>query len=80
MAVDKAMTASKRRLVYGLNVAVTIVLAIVLVGVVVWVAGAYGGRADLTRSGVNSLSPRTVQLLRGLDQDVIRLADQGWVS
>ena len=70
MAVDKAMTASKRRLVYGLNVAVTIVLAIVLVGVVVWVAGAYGGRADLTRSGVNSLSPRTVQLLRGLDQDV----------
>ncbi|MBU0638974.1 MAG: GldG family protein [Planctomycetes bacterium] len=70
MAVDKAMTASRRRLVYGLNVAVTIVLAIVLVGVLVWAAGAYGGRADLTRSGVNSLSPRTVQLLRGLDQDV----------
>ena len=70
MAVSKTMTASKRRLVYGLNVAATIVLAIVLVGVLVWAAGEYGGRADLTRSGVNSLSPRTVQLLRGLDENV----------
>ncbi len=70
MAVSKTMTASKRRLVYGLNVAATIVLAIVLVGVLVWAAGEYGGRADLTRSGVNSLSPRTVQLLRGLDQNL----------
>lgn len=70
MAVDQAMTASKRRLVYGLNVALTIVLAIVLVGVVVWAAGTYGGRADLTRAGVNSLSPRTEQLLGALDQHV----------
>jgi hypothetical protein len=70
MAVSKTMTASKRRLVYGLNVAVTIVLAIVLVGVVVWAAGAYGGQADLTRAGLNSLSPRTRQLLQGLEQEV----------
>jgi hypothetical protein len=70
MAVSEAMTANKRRVIYGLNVALTIVLAIALVGVVVWAAGAYGGRADLTRARVNSLSLRTVQLLHGLDQNV----------
>ncbi len=64
------MSASKRRFVYGLNVAVMIVLAFVLLGFVTWAAGEYGGRVDLTRTGVNSLSPRTVQLLRGLGEDV----------
>lgn len=64
------MSASKRRFVYGLNVAVTIVLAFVLLGFATWAAGEYGGRVDLTRTGVNSLSPRTVQLLRGLGENV----------
>ena len=70
MAVNTAMSASKRRLVYGLNVGVTIVLAIVVAGFAIWAAAAFGGRVDLTRAGLNSLSPRTVQLLRGLDEDI----------
>ncbi len=70
MAVGKGMTAGKAGVVYGLNVAFTIVLAFVLGGVVVWAAGTYGGRGDLTRTGVNSLSPRTEQLLDALDQNV----------
>lgn len=70
MAVSTAMSARKRRVVYGLNVAVTVVLAVAVLALVVWAAGAYGGRVDLTRAGVNSLSLRTVQLLRGLDEPI----------
>ncbi len=70
MAVKTAMSARKRRLVYGLNVAFAVVLAAALLALVVWAAAAVGGRVDLTRSGVNSLAGRTVQLLRGLDQDI----------
>lgn len=69
MAVT-AMTATRRRLVYGVNVAAAAVLAGVLAAVAVWAAGRFGGRVDVTRSGVNSLSPRTVQLLRGLNTQV----------
>jgi hypothetical protein len=70
MAVTPAMNASKRRLVYGLNVAVAIVLAAAVTGLAIWAAARFGGRVDLTRARLNSLSPRTVQLLRGLDQDI----------
>ena len=70
MAVKTTMNISTRRFVYGLNVALTILLVIALAGFAVWAAGNYGGRVDLTRSGVNSLSPRTTQLLAGLDENV----------
>jgi len=63
------MNAGKRRLVYGLNVAVAVVLAFLLAAVVMW-AGSFGGRVDVTRSGQNSLSSRTQQLLAGLEQEI----------
>jgi hypothetical protein len=70
MAVSTPITATQRRLLYGANVAVAAVLVVVVVGIAVWLAGQYGGRADLTSSRVNSLSSRTVGLLGGLDQDI----------
>jgi len=70
MAVN-AMTSNKRRFLYGLNVAVAVILAIVLAGIVIWAAGRFGGRVDLTRGGVNSLTPRTIQLLKGLPEHVV---------
>lgn len=70
MAVSGAMGASQRRLLFGFNVIVQALLAVVLVVGVIWVSGQISLRTDLTRTGVNSLSPRTVQMLRGVDQDV----------
>ena len=70
MAVSRPMTATRRRLLSGANVAVAVVLVVAVVGIAVWLAGQYGGRTDLTSSRVNSLSSRTVGLLGGLDQDI----------
>lgn len=70
MAVETTMNQGKRRLVFGLNVAVSVVLMIVIAAAAVWAAGKFGKQLDLTRTGVNSLSPRTTQLLGGLGQEV----------
>ncbi|MBU0638192.1 MAG: Gldg family protein [Planctomycetes bacterium] len=70
MAVGTTMDAPRRRLVYGVNVAVSSILALLLLILAVYVAGRFKGQVDLTSSGMNSLSPRTVRLLRGLEQDV----------
>lgn len=66
MAVSISMTASQRRFVYGANVALAVALALAATVLVVWLAQRYGGRYDLTRSGVNSLSPQTIHTLRSL--------------
>lgn len=70
MAVSIGMQASQRRIVYGLNVALNIVLALAVAALAVWAAGRFGGRADVSSARLNSLQPRTLSLLRGLDQDV----------
>ncbi len=70
MAMNESLNAAPRRILYGANVAVTVVLAVVLMAIVNWAAGRFGGQIDMTRAGVNSLSPRTVQLVRSLDRDV----------
>jgi len=70
MAVKGTMNAPRRRIVFGLNVIVQAILAIVLLGAVVWGAGRLKLQADLTGAGRNSLSPRTIQLLRDLPEDV----------
>lgn len=70
MALETSMNAAKRRLVYGANVAVTALLATAVVAFILWGSGRVGGRIDLTRSGLNSLSGRTKNLLHGLEQDV----------
>ena len=69
MAVT-AMDSSKRRVVFGLNVAVNVVLAFVVLGFAIWAAGRFGGNLDLTSARLNSLSPRTEALLGGLDANV----------
>jgi hypothetical protein len=69
MAVE-SMTAARRRLLFGFNVGLQVVLATVAAVALVWVAGRFKARADWTATGINSLSPRTIQLLRNLDQNI----------
>ncbi len=61
------MQAGTRRLMYGTNVLLTVLLAAAVTVMAVWAAGRLGGRMDVSSAGRNSLSPRTVQLLKGLD-------------
>lgn len=70
MAVAKPLDAGQRRIVYGANVALTIILAAVVLAIVIWAAGRFGGRFDMSSARTNSLSSRTRQLLNGLDQDI----------
>lgn len=70
MAVSATTNAARRRFVYGVNAILQIILAGVLVVGVVWLAGRFKLQADTTRTGVNSLSPQTRQLLRNLDQNI----------
>ncbi|HPM22259.1 MAG TPA: Gldg family protein [Phycisphaerae bacterium] len=70
MAVNGTMDAPRRRLVFGVNVFVQALLAIVVVVALLWIAGRFNVQADLTGSGRNSLSSRTVNLLKGLKEDV----------
>lgn len=64
------MAQSQRRIVFGLTAALNTVLAIAVLVLAVWLADTYRRQVDLTRSGVNSLSPRTTQLVSGLKTDV----------
>ena len=60
-----------RRLFYGLNVGVVLLLAVcVVVGVNFLAHSMELGRSDWTRTSVNSLSERSMQVLRDLDQPV----------
>lgn len=70
MALAGAAQAGQRRLLYGVNVVLTAVLAVALLSIGIWAAGRFGGRVDLTSSGENSLSSRTTKLVSGLDQDI----------
>ncbi len=69
-ATERHSAAARRRLMYGVNVAVSVVLAGGLLGLVVYLAQAFGGQVDLTASGVNSLSPYTKKMLRTLDKPI----------
>jgi len=60
-----------RRVLVGTNVVVTIVLAVAVVGVLQAIAyNAPSVKVDMTSTGVNSLSEGTLNLLKGLDQNV----------
>ena len=65
-----AMNASRRRLMFGANVLFSIVLALGVLIMAVYLAGRFKTQFDWTSSGMNSLSPRTVKLIKGVDQDV----------
>jgi len=59
-----------RRLLVGTNVLLATLLVVAIVGVLQWGAYRFSGRADLTSSGVNSLSEGTERLLDNLDEKV----------
>lgn len=66
----KSTSAAQRRMVYGTNTVVQVLLALVVVVAVVYFAQRYQAQSDWTRSGLNSLTPRTKQLLRSLPEKV----------
>lgn len=70
MAVNEGMAAPQRRVVFGVNVLIQAALAAVLVVGVVWLSGRFKAQWDLTGTGRNSLSTRTIQLLKGLPQNI----------
>lgn len=71
MAVDKHSSGSGRHWLIGANVGVMIALAVILVAALQYAAYRWGDwRADLTTTGVNSLTPATKALLGGLDEPV----------
>lgn len=70
MAIAPGMQARQRRLLYGLNVGLSVLLAIGLTLFAIWASSRVGGRIDLSLRGANSLSPRTLTLLRGLPERV----------
>ena len=55
---------------YGLNTAVMVLLILGIIGLVEAVSYRHNTRLDLTENKRHSLSPQTVQLLRGLKADV----------
>ena len=70
---EGGMTQRGRWLRFGSNVAIAVVLATVLVGVVMWFSVALlrgRARSDWTASGRFSLSPRSKAFLKDLDADV----------
>jgi len=70
---EGGMTRQRRWLVFGSNVAVAVLLATVLAGVIVWFSVALlrgRARSDWTASGRFSLSPRSKAFLKELDVDV----------
>jgi hypothetical protein len=69
MAVGKTTHVGQRRIVYGANVLIQIVIVLFVVVAVVGLSRNWG-QVDLTATGVNSLNPRTVKLLQGLDENV----------
>ncbi len=69
MAV-RPLNAPRRRIVFGVNVLLQVVLALALAVALIWFTGWFNLQGDLTGSGSNSLSARTVQLLKGLDQNI----------
>jgi len=59
-----------RRVLVGANVLLAVLLVVAIVGVLQWLGFRSGVKADMTSSGINSLSEGTERLLRGLNQDV----------
>lgn len=60
----------ERWLKYGTNVLVVVLVAVVLAGLVTYLAQKAHARLDTTKAKVYSLKPQTVKILRDLDQPV----------
>ncbi len=72
MAVDRQKTSGHSQFAVGLNVLIMVVLAVTLTGMLQWLGYRKPLQADLTSSGVNSLTPATENLLHALP-DTVRL-------
>jgi len=59
-----------RTLSYGLNAVVSIVLVLGVIGFVEALSAKHSARLDLTENKRRSLSPQTIQMLKGLKDDV----------
>ena len=59
---------------YGLNTAVMVVLLLAIVGLVEAVSFRHNARVDLTENRRHSVSPQTIQLLRGLKTEINAVA------
>lgn len=65
-----AESQSERRLKYGANVALTIIVVILLAGGLIYIAQANDLRKDTTSGGDYSLKPQTVKLIQNLPEKV----------
>jgi hypothetical protein len=63
-------TQSQRWAKYGSNVVLTVILAIVVAGLITYIAQAGDKRLDTTAQGVNSLKPQTLNVLHDLKTDI----------
>ena len=70
MAVDPKQQQPTSSFVIALNVLLMVVLAVAIVVGLQWIGYSYSTRADITTTGVNSLSEGTVALLDSLDTKV----------
>ncbi|MGD8450440.1 MAG: hypothetical protein PVJ57_01360 [Phycisphaerae bacterium] len=70
MAVNAETSAAQRRVAFGINAVVQAVLAIIVAIGVIWLAGKWSAQADWTSARLNSLSPRTVNLLHTLPENI----------
>jgi gliding motility-associatede transport system auxiliary component len=61
---------ARRSARYGLNTAITVLIVLGIIGLVEAVSARHSGRFDLTENKRHSLSPQTIQMLRGLKADV----------
>src|SRR5262245_59916005 len=73
-ASDLTALFARRGARYGVNTAVVVLLLLGIIGFVEAVSYRHNSRADLTENKRNSLSPQTIQLLRGLKTDVNAVA------
>jgi len=70
MAVSSTANVARRRVLFGLNVAVQVVLAAAVVVALIWLGDRLRLTGDWTSGGINTLSPATAKLLRNLDQNI----------
>jgi gliding motility-associatede transport system auxiliary component len=71
---DPRAVMSRRTTRYGLNTAVMVLLLLGIIGFVEAVSYRHSARLDLTENKRHSLSPQTIQLLRGLKTDINAVA------
>src|SRR5688572_22556323 len=68
METEELNKASSRRWLYGLNVTLLVIVALVILGFVLGLSSKYTYRKDMTSAGLYSLSGATRNLLKRIDE------------